>query len=197
MFISGHFYVLDMRKTGKYISCVAIGKLEGEVRKASHPSTVSNNRDHPTRSLYYCLFASHIFVCCSSRTSRSWWNGLSTQRQLRGCKNIPTFLQWTAPTHVLFVKATWHHLRILVTATLRDWKTRAASSESFTPEVITEPECRSGLRKEFTIFAEAGAGPGVRFLNVKRTRSWSRSKNFSFFRSRIIYFIKFQLSLNG
>jgi len=25
----------------------------------------SNNSDHPMRSLYYCLFASHIFVCCS------------------------------------------------------------------------------------------------------------------------------------
>jgi len=35
------------------------------VRKASHCGTVaaSNNRDHPTRSLYYCLFAQHIYVC--------------------------------------------------------------------------------------------------------------------------------------
>ena len=30
----------------------------------------SNNRDHPTRSLYYCLFAPHIYGYCSSRISR-------------------------------------------------------------------------------------------------------------------------------
>jgi len=51
--------------------------------------------------------------------------------------------------------------------------------------------CRSGLRKESTIFAEAGAGPGVGFLNENRIRSWSRSENFSFCRSRIIYFVKY------
>jgi len=64
-------------------------------------------------------------------------------------------------------------------------------------EVITEPECWSRLRKEFTIFSEAGAGPGVGFLNENRTRSWSRSDNFSFCRSRIINFMKFKFSLNG
>ena len=36
MFISGHFHVLGMRKTRKYISCVAIKKLERKVRKALH-----------------------------------------------------------------------------------------------------------------------------------------------------------------
>jgi len=36
MFISGHFHVLGMRKTRKYISCVVIKKLERQVRKASH-----------------------------------------------------------------------------------------------------------------------------------------------------------------
>jgi len=50
-------------------------------------------------------------------------------------------------------------------------------------EVITEPECRSGLWKESTIFDEAGAGPGVGFFNANRTRS--RSENFSFYRSGI------------
>ena len=48
---------------------------------------------------------------------------------------------------------------------------------------------RNGLRKESTIFAEAGAGAGVGFLNENRTRSWSRSDNFSFYRSRIMNFI--------
>jgi len=39
---------------------------------------------------------------------------------------------------------------------------------------------RSGLRKESTIFAEAGAGPGVGIFNENQTRSWTRSENFSF-----------------
>ena len=45
----------------------------------------SNNRDHPTRSLYYCLFAPHTQWCYSSRTSRSWWITQSTQHHRRGC----------------------------------------------------------------------------------------------------------------
>jgi len=63
---------------------VAIGKTESMCAKL-HTVAASNNRDHPTRSLYYCLFAPHIYGCCSSRTSRSWWITHSTQRQLRGC----------------------------------------------------------------------------------------------------------------
>ena len=39
---------------------------------AKRPTLVaSNNRDHPTRSLYYCLPVPHIYGCYSSRTSRS------------------------------------------------------------------------------------------------------------------------------
>jgi len=56
-------------------------------------------------------------------------------------------------------------------------------------EVITERECRSDLREESTIFAEAGAGLGVGFLNENWTRSWTRSENSTFYRTRIIYFI--------
>ena len=37
--------------------------------------------------------------------------------------------------------------------------------------MITKLECRSGLRKEPTILAEAGAGAGVGFLNENRTLS--------------------------
>jgi len=33
-----------------------------------HTMAASNNKDHLTRSLYYCLFAPHIYGCCSSRT---------------------------------------------------------------------------------------------------------------------------------
>jgi len=40
-----------------------------------------------SRSLYYWLFAPHIYGCYSSRTSRSCWTAHSTQRQPRGCKN--------------------------------------------------------------------------------------------------------------
>jgi len=36
MFSSGHFHVLAMRKTRKYISRVAMEKLVRQVRKASH-----------------------------------------------------------------------------------------------------------------------------------------------------------------
>ena len=42
----------------------------------------SNNRDHSTKSLYFCLFAPRIYGYCSSRTFRSWW---TAQRQRRGC----------------------------------------------------------------------------------------------------------------
>jgi len=45
----------------------------------------SNNRDHAPRSLYYYLFAPHIYGCCSSHIFRSWWTMHSVQRQWRGC----------------------------------------------------------------------------------------------------------------
>jgi len=38
-----------------------------------------------------------MYGCCSSRTFRSWWIAHSAQRQRRGCNNIPSFLQRTAP----------------------------------------------------------------------------------------------------
>ena len=46
-----------------------------------------NNRDHPTGSLYCCLFAPHRYGCYSSRTSRSWWIAHSTQHHRRGCNS--------------------------------------------------------------------------------------------------------------
>ena len=69
-----------------------------------HTVTASNNRDHAMRSLYYCLFTPHIFVCCSSRASRSWRIAHFIQRQMEGCKNIPYYLQEPHWSHVLFVK---------------------------------------------------------------------------------------------
>ena len=48
----------------------------------------SNNRDHASRSFYYCLFAPHIYGRYASCTSRSWWIAHSTQRQPRGCNKV-------------------------------------------------------------------------------------------------------------
>jgi len=71
----------------------------------------SNNRDHTMRSLYYCLFAPHMYGCYSLRTSHSWWITQSTQRQWRGCNNIPSFLQRTALiAHSFCGGCTWHNL---------------------------------------------------------------------------------------
>jgi len=80
-----------------------------------HTVAATNNGHHPTRSLYYCLFAPQIFVCCSSRTSHSWWIAHLMQRQLRGCNDIPSFVQRTAPIARSFCEGcTWHHLHTLV-----------------------------------------------------------------------------------
>ena len=108
-------------------------RLNGTCAKL-HTVAASNNRDHPTRSLYFCLFTSHIFVCCFLRTSHLWWIALSTQHQLRGCNNVPSFLLWTAPiAHSFCEGCTWHHLHILVKAPLCcDWKAQASSMQSFT-----------------------------------------------------------------
>jgi len=96
----------------------------------------SNNRDLQRRSLYYCLFASHVGCLCVAllRTFYSWWIALSTQHQLRGWNNIPFFSQWTAPIACSLCEiCTWHPLNILVKAPLCcDWKGRAESAQNFT-----------------------------------------------------------------
>jgi len=85
-----------MRKTTKYFSCVVIKKTSGKCTKL-HTMAAGNNWHHPRSSIWYSLFTSHIFVCCSLHTSYLLWIALSTQHQLRGCNKIPSFLQWTAP----------------------------------------------------------------------------------------------------
>jgi len=72
--------------------------------------------NHAPRSLYYCLFAPHIYGCCSSRTSRPWCITHSTQRQRRSCSNIPSFLQQTALIRRSFCEGCMQHDHILVTA---------------------------------------------------------------------------------
>ena len=56
-------------------------------------------RDH---SIIACSHHAYIYLC-SSRTPRSWWITQSMQRHQRGCNNIPSFLQWTAPIARFFV----------------------------------------------------------------------------------------------
>jgi len=59
-----------------------------------HTVAANNNRDHPTRSLYYCLFVAHICGYYSSCISRSWWIAHSTQCQRRGCNST---ICWRLP----------------------------------------------------------------------------------------------------
>ena len=107
---------------------------------------VSNNRYHMLRSLCYCLFAPHLYGCCSSRTFCLWWTADSAQQQWRGCNNIPSFLQRTAPIACSFCEVcTWHDLHILVTAPFCcHWKSWAASAQSFTlwQQATIEITCR-------------------------------------------------------
>ena len=101
------------------------------MRKASHRGSKFTCHDH---SIIAC--SRHIYVwCCSSRTSRSWWITQSTQHYRRGCNNIPSFLQRTAPI-ARFLCEGWtpHDLHILDTAPFCcDRKSRAAYAQSFAP----------------------------------------------------------------
>ena len=55
--------------------------------------------------------------CCSSCTSCLWWITHLMQRQRKGCNNIPSFLQWTAPIARSFCEGFMQQdFHILVTA---------------------------------------------------------------------------------
>jgi len=56
-------------------------RLESPGSKYAKLHTVAaiKNRDPTSRSFYFCLFATHIYGCCSSHTSRSWRIAHSTQ----------------------------------------------------------------------------------------------------------------------
>ena len=98
-----------------------------------HNVAASNNRDHLTGSLYYCLFMPHIYGCYSSRTSRLWLIAHSTQHQPSGCDDI-SFLQQPTPIACSFCEGcTWHDLHILITAPFCcDRKAQAESAQNFT-----------------------------------------------------------------
>ena len=65
----------------------------GKCALHSFTLTASNNKDHMPWSFHYCLFAPHIYGCCSSHTFRLWWIAHSMQRQPRGCNNSKYFQQ--------------------------------------------------------------------------------------------------------
>jgi len=131
--------------------------------------TGSNNRDHLTRSLYYCLFAPHIYFC-SSRTSGSWWITQSTQHHRRGCNNIPSFLQRTTPiARSLCEGQTPHDLHILVTAPFCcDRKSRAARVQSFAP---WQQATREITRRDHSIIA-CSRHIHIYFCSSRTSRSW-------------------------
>ena len=120
-------------------------RLSGKCAKL-HTVAASNNRDHALRSLYYCLFAPLIYGCCFKCTFHSWWTAHSAQRQRRGCNNIPSFLQRTAPIACSSCEGfTQYDLHILVTAPFCcDWNDRAEGEQSFTlwQQATIEITCR-------------------------------------------------------
>ena len=76
---------------------VVIGKPWRQVCKL-HAVAARNNRDPTSSSFYFCLFATNIYGCCSSRTSCSWWIAHSTQHLPSGCNTCSKvgldFLKW-------------------------------------------------------------------------------------------------------
>ena len=85
------------------------------MRKASHCGR-SNNRDHVPQSLYYCVFVRHKWMLFFAHIPFVV-NHAYNANQRRGCNNIPSLSQWTAPIARSFCEGcTWHDLHILVTA---------------------------------------------------------------------------------
>jgi len=94
----------------------------------------SNNRDHTTRSLYYCLFTPHRRMVFFSHTSRSWWITHLTQHHRRGCNNISFLQRTTLIARSLCEGWTRRNLHILVTAPFCcDRKSQAVCAQSFAP----------------------------------------------------------------
>jgi len=79
-----------------------------------HTVAASNNRYHPTRSLYYRLLMPHMYGCYSSPTSRSWWIAHSTSTET--LQQHP-LLTMNRTNHLFFCEgSTYRGLHILVTA---------------------------------------------------------------------------------
>ena len=124
-FKKAKFLEFDLKKNAN-LAALALKLLRSEIPSGIwwaklRTVAASNNRVHMPWSLCYCLFAPHISYvwCCSSRTSRSWWITQSTQHYRKGCNNIPSFLQRTAPiARSLCEGWTPHDLHILGTAPL-------------------------------------------------------------------------------
>jgi len=84
-----------------------------------------------------------MICCCSLHTSRLWWIIHSTQCHRRGCNNIPSFLQRTAPiARSLCEGWTRHDLHILVTAPFCcDWKSPSGMCAKFRNVATIEIMC--------------------------------------------------------
>ena len=65
----------------------------------------SNNRDHTSQSLHYCLFAPCIYNVFLRENSIRDEPRISGQRQRSGCNNIPPFCNEPHRSHVLCLKA--------------------------------------------------------------------------------------------
>ena len=101
--ITDLYYCCDRKSRAAYAQSFALWQATIEITCHDH-------------SIIAC--SHHIYVwCCSSHTSRSWWITQSTQHHRRGCNNILSFLQRTAPiARSLCEGWTRHDLHILVTA---------------------------------------------------------------------------------
>ena len=96
-------------------------------------AAASNNRDHPTRSLYYCLFAPRIdiFVLRAHPVRGESHNQRNATREV--ATTSPPFYNEPHRSHALLCEGwTQHNLHILVTAPFCcDRKSRAACAQSF------------------------------------------------------------------
>jgi len=109
-------------------------RSESPSGKCAKVHTVAASSNEITRRDHSIIACSRrVYMCCSSRTFRSWCNTHSTDRQRRGCNNTPSFLQRTAPiARSLCEGWTRHDLHILVIAPFCcDRKARATCAQSF------------------------------------------------------------------
>jgi len=136
-----------LQKQNHVIGSVAIGNPERHVHKV-RTVAASNNRDHPTRSLFYCLFAPHrcIFVLRAHPVRGESYN----QRNTTGEVATVDFLQheiegnWCAKTcfcHVRMRGMEWSELTKLRTSS-NHYQALEISLLLATPEKI--PNCLSG-----------------------------------------------------
>jgi len=156
-----------------------------------HTVEASNNWDHLTRSFHSCLFAPHRYGFYRLCASRSWWFAHSTQRQPRGCKNIPSFLQQAAPiAHSFCESCIWHELPIRDERTVKFFSPSPVLCAKFL-KIINPIQDWSAHVKSFILFclmsqtnqrwARIRTGSDCNFFDNWRTRTGSDWENFCCF----------------